>query len=367
MEKGITWVGLDAHKAAINVAAFLPGAAKPVEWQITNDAASVRRMVRKIERLAAGDARFCYEAGPCGYSLQRQIVGASDDVSCMVVAPALIPRKAGERIKTDRRDAQKLGELFRAGLLTEVQPPSLENEAARDLCRAREDVREDLLRCRHRMGKLLLRRAIGFDTGKRAWSQRHRIWLRGLRFDLPADQRVFDDYLLAIEQLEERQRGLDEAIEQLSHHPDYTEAVGALRCFRGIDTTTAMIIVTELYGFGRFTSARGLMSFLGLVPSEHSSSNSRRLGAITKAGNGHVRRVCVEAAWHYRHRPSAASLKKRREGNPARVIAIADKAMQRLNRRFTRMAARGVPSNKIAVAVARELVGFIWAALQPAA
>lgn len=367
MEKGITWVGLDAHKSAINVAAFLPGSERPVEWQLANDAAAVRRMVRKVVRMASGDVRFCYEAGPCGYSLQRQIIDASEGVSCMVVAPALIPRKPGERIKTDRRDARKLGELFRAGLLTEVHPPSPENEAARDLCRAREDVREDLMRCRHRLGKLLLRRGIGFDSGKKAWSQKHRTWLRGLRFDLPGDRKVFDDYLLAVEQLEERQRGLDEAIEQLSQQPDYKEAVGALRCFRGIDTTTAMTIVTELYGFGRFESARGLMAFLGLVPSEHSSSSSRRLGSITKAGNGHVRRVCVEAAWHYRHRPSTNSLKKRREGQPARAIAIADKAMQRLNRRFTRMAARGVPSNKIAVAVARELVGFIWAALQPAA
>jgi len=150
----------------------------------------------------------------------------------MVVAPALVPRKPGERIKTDRRDARKLAELFRAGLLTEVHPPTQENEAARDLCRAREDVREDLLRCRHRMGKLLLRRAISFDAGKKAWSQRHRTWLRGLRFELRADQKVFDDYLLAIEQLEERLRVLDDAIEQLSHQPEYEQAVGALRCFR---------------------------------------------------------------------------------------------------------------------------------------
>jgi transposase len=367
VKKGTTWVGLDAQKSAINVAAYLPGAMKPLEWQLVNDGASVRRMVRKVERLAPGEVRFCYEAGPCGYSLQRQIVDAGDDVSCMVVAPALIPRKPGERIKTDRRDARKLGELFRAGLLTEVHPPTQEHEAARDLCRAREDVRGDLMRCRHRMGKLLLRRAIRFDGGQRAWSQRHRSWLRGLRFELAADQKVLDDYLLAIEQLEERLRGLDDAIEQLSHQPDYEEPVGALRCFRGIDTTSAMIIVTELYGFARFTSPRGLMAFLGLVPSEHSSSNSRRLGAITKAGNAHVRRVLVEASWHYRHRPSAGTLKRRREGQPARVIASADKAMQRLNRRFTRMAARGIPSNKIVVAVARELTGFVWAALQRAA
>jgi transposase len=243
MEEGITWAGLDAHKSAINVAAFVPGSARPVEWQLANDGASVRRMVRKVARMASGDVRFCFEAGPCGYSLQRQI---NESVSCMVVAPALIPRKPGERIKTDRRDARKLGELFRAGLLTEVHPPSPENESARDLCRPREDVRGDLMSSRHRLGKLLLRRGILFDAGKKAWTQRHRTWLRGLRFELPADRKVFDDYLLAVEQLEERQRGLDEAIEQLSQQMDDKEGVGALRCFRGIDTTTAMTIVTEL-------------------------------------------------------------------------------------------------------------------------
>lgn len=364
MEEGITWVGLDAHKSAINAAMYLPGSDKPIEWQLVNEVRAVRRMVRKVERQAPGEVRFCYEAGPCGYSLQRQITDAGE-ASCMVVAPSLIPRKPGERIKTDRRDARKLGRLFRAGLLTEVQPPSEEHEAARDLCRAREDVREDLTRSRHRLGKLLLRRGITFEGGKKAWTRAHRVWLRGLRFERAFDQAVLDDYLLAIEQLEERLRGLDERIEQLGQDPDCAEAVGALRCFRGIDTITAATIVTELYSFGRFTSPRGLMAFLGLVPSEHSSSDSRRQGGITKAGNGHVRRVLVEAAWHYRHRPSITSLKRRREGQPARVVAIADKAMQRLHRRFNRMTAKGIPSNKVAVATARELVGFVWAALQP--
>jgi transposase len=364
LEKGITWVGLDAHKSAITVAMYLPGSEKAIEWELANEANAVRRMVRKVERQTPGEVRFCYEAGPCGYSLQRQITDAGE-ASCIVVAPSLIPRKPGERIKTDRRDARKLGQLFRAGLLTEVHPPTEENEAARDLCRAREDAREDLMRCRHRLSKLLLRRAIVYGAGKKAWTQAYRVWLRGLRFERAFDQAVVDDYLLAIEQLEERLRGLDERIEELSHDPGYAEPVGALRCFRGIDTITATTIVTELYSFSRFTSPRGLMAFLGLVPSEHSSSDSRRQGSITKAGNGHVRRVLVEAAWHYRHRPSVASLKRRREGQPPRVVAIADKAMQRLHRRFSRMTAKGIPSTKVAVAIARELVGFVWAALQP--
>jgi transposase len=178
---------------------------------------------------------------------------------------------------------------------------------------------------------------------------------------------LFDDYLLAVDQVEERLKSLNAAIAELSLDPQYAQAVGALKCFRGIDTLTATVLVTELHSFGRFTSPRGLMAFLGLVPSEYSSSDRRRQGSITKAGNGHVRRLLIEAAWHYRHRPGLSALKNRREGQPATLIAIADRAMQRLHRRFNRMAARNVPSTKIAVAVARELAGFVWAALHTVA
>jgi len=364
LNQGITFVGLDAHKQSISVAMLLPDREAAIEWELVNEAAAVRRMVRKVEREAPGEVRFCYEAGPCGYALQRQITEAGE-ASCMVVAPSLIPVKPGDRIKTDRRDARKLAELFRAGLLTEVQPPSESDEAVRDLCRAREDATEDLLRCRHRLVKMLLRRGLVYTGGKRSWSGGHRRWLKQLRFDNPVDQAVLDDYLLAIEQVEERLKGLGEKLEQVSRQAPYAEAVGVLRCFRGIDTVTAMTIVAELHGFGRFTSPRGLMAFLGLVPSEHSSSTRTKRGSITKAGNSHVRRVLVEAAWNYRHRPGTASLKKRRQGQPAEVIALADRAMQRLHRRFSRMTNAGMPRPKVAVAVARELVGFIWAALYP--
>jgi transposase len=191
--------------------------------------------------------------------------------------------------------------------------------------------------------------------------------VKALRFENPVDQAVLDDYLLAIDQLEERLKSLVEKLTAVSFEPPYKEAVGALRCFRGIDTVTAMTVVAELHTFWRFPSARGLMAFLGLVPSERSSGGSTRRGSITKSGNSHVRRVLVEAAWSYRHRPGMTKLKKRREGQPARVIAIADRAMSRLHRRFVRMANAGVPSPKVAVAVARELVGFIWATLYPMA
>jgi transposase len=361
MEKGITYVGQDAHKDSIKVAMLLPGATKPVEWQLGNEKAAVLRMVRKVQRLAPGEVGFCYEAGPCGYALQRWIQEAG--ASCIVVAPSLIPRKPGDRIKTDRRDARKLAELFRAGLLTEVHPPTPADEAVRDLCRAREDAQEDLVRCRHRVSKMLLRRGWVWNGSKKAWGQGHRLWLRSLRFEQQADQVVFDNYLQAIDQVEERLRALEQHVEAASQLPAYAEAVGALRCFRGIDTLTAMGLVAELHDFMRFDSARGLMAFLGLVPSEFSSADKERRGAITKAGNRHARRLLIEAAWHYRHQPNPQGLKRRRQGQPAEVIALADKAMYRLNRRFNRMLAKGKPRPKVVVAIARELAGFVWAAL----
>jgi transposase len=362
MREGITFVGLDAHKNGISVAMFLPGETVPVEWTIPNEPAAVRRMVRKVEREAPGEVRMCYEAGSLGFALQRQITDAGPS-SCMVVAPSLIPRKPGERIKTDRRDGRKLGELFRAGLLTEVQPPTLEDEALRDLCRAREDAKEDQTRCRHRLGKILLRKGLVFTQGKHAWTRAHRAWLRGLRFEIEAEQVVLDDYLLAIENVEERLRTLDKAIESAGQKEPYAEPVGWLRCFRGIDTTTAMTIVSELYGFQRFQSAPGLMGFLGQIPSENTSGYEPKRGGITKTGNGHVRRVLTEAAWHYRHRPGVGALRKRRQGQPAEIIALADKAQRRLYSRYRRMTERGKPTPVAVTAVARELTGFIWAAL----
>ena len=364
--EGTTFVGLDAHKDWISVAMLRPGRETPAEWRIPNEGGAIRKMLRRIESEAPGEVRVCYEAGPCGYALQRQVTAWSD-ASCMVVAPSLIPGKPGERIKTDRRDAQKLAFLFRAGLLTEVQPPSEADEAARDLCRAREDAREDLVRCRHRLTKFLLRRGIVFRGGKRAWTRAHRQWLRALSLEQDWDRVVFFDYLSAVEHLEGRLEALGDRIEELSQEPRYAVLIGVLRCFRGFDTVTATSIVVELHTFHRFLSARKLMAFVGLVPSEYTSGQRRRLGVITKTGNGHVRRLLIEAAWNYRHPPRVGTLARRRKGQPARVIALADRAVQRLHRRYLRLTLRGVPPQKAVVAVARELVGFVWAALSPLA
>jgi transposase len=334
-----------------------------VTWQLANEPNAVRRLVRKLEREAPGPVRVFYEAGPCGYALQRRLT--TPRVSCDVVAPALIPRKPGERVKTNRRDARKLVELGRANLLTAVRPPTPDEEAVRDLCRARDDAREDLQRCRHRLGKLLLRRGLHYPG--RNWTRGHRQWIDGLAWTHAAERAVVDDYRLAIDHTEARLRELDARLTEVAEREPYRKPVGWLRCFRGINTLSAMLILAELHDFRRFASPRALMAYLGLVPGEDSSGEKHRRGRITRTGNALVRRVLVETAWHYQHRPAiGVALARRRKGQPGRVIAIADKAQQRLCRRFRKLAAEHKPAPKIAVAIARELAGFLWAALQPA-
>lgn len=363
MQHAITYVGIDVHKKDLFVALFVGQESTPVTWQLANEPRAVQRLVRKLERDAPGPVQVFYEAGPCGYALQRQMT--TPRIQCDVVAPALIPRKPGERVKTNRRDARKLAELGRAGLLTVVHPPTPEEEAVRDLVRARDDAREDLQRARHRLGKLLLRRGVHFH-GKN-WTRAHRQWITTLSWTQAAEQSVVDDYLLAIDQTQARLEALDTEITTLAGREPYCTPVGWLRCFRGIDTLAAMIILAELHDFRRFASPRALMAYLGLVPGEDSSGEKHRRGRITRAGNALVRRVLVEAAWHHRHRPAIGpALARRRKDQPAPVVAIADKAQQRLCRRFRKMAGEHKPQPKIAVAIARELAGFVWAALQPA-
>jgi transposase len=364
MKNVTTYVGIDAHKKDLFVAMLIGHQKTSVTWQLANEPQAVRRLVRTLERESPGPVQIFYEAGPCGYALQRQMTTAR--VSCDVVAPALIPRKPGERVKTNRRDSRKLAELGRAGLLTAVQPPTPDDEAVRDLARARDDAREDLQRCRHRLGKRLLRRGRHF-TGKN-WSRAHRRWIDTLTWAHAAERTVVEDYLLAIDQLAARLTELDARLAAIAQTDPYREPVAWLRCFRGIDTLTAMLILAELHDFRRFASASALMAYLGLVPGENSSGEKHRRGPITRTGNALVRRLLVEVAWHYQHRPgTGVALACRRKGQPARVIAIADKAQQRLCRRFRKLAAEHKPAPKVAVAIARELAGFVWAALQPVA
>jgi transposase len=300
MKEITTYVGVDAHKKDLFIAMLIGDAQTPVTWTVPNEPKAIQRLVRKLEREAPGPVRICYEAGPCGYALQRKMT--TPRVTCQVIAPALIPRKPGERTKTNPRDARKLAELLRAGLLTEVRPPTPADEAVRDLCRARDDAREDLQRCRHRLGKLLLRRGLHYNG--RNWTQGHQRWIDSLEWAEPAERVVVDDYLLAIEQLVARLSELDTRLAEIAETEPYRERVGWLRCFRGIDTLTAILILAELHDFRRFQAPRALMAYLGLVPGEHSSGEKHRRGRITRTGNALVRRLLVETAWHYQHRPS---------------------------------------------------------------
>ena len=365
MKEATTYVGLDTHKSSIAVSALSPIKNEPTEWSLPNNARAVDRLARRLKRDASGRIVCCYEAGPCGYVLQRQLRKRS--IECIVVAPSLIPVKPGERIKTDRRDARKLAEYLRSDSLTEVQPPTEAEESMRDLCRSRVDAKKDQLRARHRLAKFLLRRGLIYTAGH-SWTLRHRTWLRAIKFERAIDRQVFDDYMLSLDQQTERVSNLTKNLEDASKETLYREAVGWLRCFKGIDTVTALSLLAEVHDFRRFNSPRQLMSYLGLTPSEASSGTQRRLGAITKCGNGHARRLLIEAAWHYRHRPSVGtSLRRRRSGQPPHIIALADKAQMRLSKRFYRLAyTKGKPGGKVVTAIARELSGFIWAVMQGA-
>ena len=359
MEKGTTHVALDDSKRKIVAGILRPDAVQPELREIPNDPHHVRRLFERLKR--EGPVVACYEAGVSGYDLYRQITGLG--VPCQVIAPALTPRRPGQRIKTDRRDAAKLVRLFRAGELTPIHVPDEGEEAVRDLVRCRDDVRRDVLRWRHRVLKFLARHGRVYRAG-RNWSQRHWRWIREQQFALPALQRTLDACLFALEQALARQADLDQEIVALADTDPYRTPVGWLRCFRGIDTLSAMILVAEIVDFQRFRSPRQLTAYLGLVPSESSSGERERRGALTKAGNSHARRVLIEAAWHYRHRPTiAGALARRSLGQPGAITKQAWRAQQRLHRRYRHLIGHGKRSPVAVAAMARELVGFIWAAM----
>ncbi len=360
MEDRITYVGLDVHKSTIMVAALYPGRREPEVWQIPHERAALARLGRQLQRKSESPVVCCYEAGQCGFTVQRQLQAVG--LTCQVIAPSLIPVRPGDRIKTDRRDARQLAELLRAGLLREVIPPQPQDEAARDLTRAREAAQQDVLRCRHRLDKMLVRKGLIYSGGR--WKTRHRSWLRSLRFEHAIERLVFEDAVVALELAEERVKRLTAAVEELSQQEPYRVPVGRLRCFRGIDTVTAMTLLTELHGFGRFRSARQLMGYVGLVQSEDSSGDKRRRGRITRTGNGHVRRLLVESAWNCRVPWQSPTVLRRRQGQPRDAIRIAERAQRRLAARYHHLVRCGKPKGKAVVAIARELTGFIWATLQ---
>jgi transposase len=348
---------LDVHKKTV-VAAVLPPGSDRVTERVTieNHRKAVEKLVRRLA--AQGPVEFVYEAGPCGYELQRQM--ATMGQRCAVIAPALTPVRPGDRVKTDGRDAEKLARYHRAGELTEIRIPSMEEEAARDLVRTREDILSDRLRAKHRLSKFLLRQGIVY-SGTKSWGVNYKLWLQGLQFQWQPLQQTFEAYVRAVEEAESRRETVDQQLSDLAQKEPYQTQVKYLSCLKGIDMLTALTLAVEAQEFGRFEKARGFMSYTGVVPAENSSGQRVRRGSITKAGNAHIRRVLVEAAWSYR-RPSAisAAVSKRREGCPPEVIRIAQKAQNRLHRKFVRMVSQNKPNQVTAVAVARELGGFVW-------
>ncbi|MGI8730473.1 MAG: IS110 family transposase [Solirubrobacteraceae bacterium] len=303
-----------------------------------------------------------YEAGPTGYGLAREL--ARRDVGCVVAAPSKIPRASGDRVKTDRRDAELLVRLLLAGKLHPVRVPGPEEEALRDLVRAREAVRVDLMRARHRLSKLLLRHGVRFDDGS-AWTPRHRAWLAGVTLPYAAAQATLLDASGAIDALAHRRDHLQREIVAMLPGSPWAVQVGRLRCLRGIDTLSAVGLCAEIGDFERFAHAEQLMSYLGLVPCESTTGQQRRLGSITKTGSSHARRLLVEAAWHYRKRPAVGkALAERQDGQRAEAVAIAWSAQRRLHRTWARLEARAKRRTIVAVAAARELTGFCWAITQ---
>ena len=355
-----TWVGLDVHAKTIALAILVTGEKTPETREIGNRRDKIERAFRELRKRGT-KIYACYEAGPCGYAVYHQLRELG--VECEVIAPSLIPTKPGERIKTDRRDAIKLVRLYRAGELTPIVVPDHEQEADRDLVRARDDARRDRMSARHRLGKFLLRSGRQFAAGKKSWTKLHWEWVRQQTFDQVSAQLAFEHYVAEVERLDLTVTKLDQAIEKLARTERYAARVDRLSCLRGVRTLTAMIILTELGDLRRFEHPRQLMAYVGLVPSEHSSGENKKRGTITKSGNAHVRRVLVEASWTYRHSRTTLSPRIRAllESQPAAVTTIATKASQRLGRRYARMTARGKPSPIACTAVARELCGFLWA------
>ena len=359
MADRITYVGLDVHEESIVVAVAVGGLRSEVReyGRIANTAGALDRLMRKLGG-AGVRLRFCYEAGPCGYGIQRHLSAHGHE--CVVVAPSLIPKRAGDRVKTDRRDAASLARLHRAGELTAVWVPDTGHEAMRDLVRARLDAVHALRRARQQLSGFLLRQ--GCHYGRPAWTKLHRRWLAGLRFEHAVHHIVLEDYIAAVEAAEARRDRLTAQIEAML--PDWTLApvVAALQTMRGMALVNAASLIAELGDLSRFANPRQLMAYLGLVPSEHSSGASIKRGGLTKAGNSAARRLLIEAAWTYRF-PARVSreLLLRQEEQPKPIREIAWKAQLRLCTRYRKLARGGKPANVVTAAIARELAGFIWA------
>lgn len=351
-----THIGLDVHKDTIAVAVLRPGTTEVDERVIPNTPEAVRRLLRRHEDPEA--LRVCYEAGPTGYDTHRLIISLG--IACDVIAPSMIPRRSGVRVKTDRIDARNLARLHRAGELTNVRVPTSAEEAVRDLIRVREEVKSDRRIARQRIRSFLLRYGKRYPGGSDRWSSRFEVWARALTFEEPHATEAFSNLLAAYFVRDTQLAAMGRCIEEIATEEPFAEGVALLGALRGIGTLSAMTVLAETCDFHRFPDAGSYMGFTGLTPSEHSSGASRHQGSITKTGNRHVRRVLVESAWAYRHAPAVrGKLKDRLEGQPPEVAAYSWAAQCRLNGTFRRLSAKKGAHTAV-VATARELSGFIW-------
>jgi transposase len=354
------FVGLDVHKATVSVAVAEGRRGGEVRHLGTfpNRADQIAKFAQRLAR-EGRRLSFCYEAGPCGYGLYRLLISLGHD--CIVVAPSLIPMKAGDRVKTDRRDAAMLAKLHRAGELTAVWVPDASHEAMRDLVRARATAVRVLGKARQHLQGFLLRHG-RFYAGKKGWTLAYRRWLATVRFDHPAQQVVLQDYIHAVTGAENRVEQLTRQIEELVPQWSMAPVVEALQAMRGVGLIVAAIMAAEVGDFSRFTNPRQLMAYLGLAPSEHSSGATVRRGGITKAGNALARRALIEGAWTYRMQARISrKLHDRNEKLPQAIRDIAWKAQVRLCARYRRLAAAGKANALVTTAIAREMVGFLWA------
>ena len=355
----LQYVGLDVHKDTIVMAIATEGQAEAVIWgTFPHDVAQVIKQLKKLVS-DVSLLRVCYEAGPTGFGLSRRLLAAG--IECVVIAPSLVPQQAGLRVKTDRRDARRLAHFLRSGDLTPVWVPDEQTEALRDLERSRDDAKNAERVARHQLEKFLLRNERIYKAGKH-WTKSHGRWLQTQKFTDPCKQCVLDDYFKAVTDASERVKRLSREIARFVEGTTLEPLVKALMAFRGISILSAVIIAAEIGDLRRFPTARQFMAFLGLVPSEQSSGKSVKRGPLTRTGNSHVRRILVEAAQHYRHRPVlSAALRSRQQGLAPEVLNISWKAQQRLCKRLTYLTERNKPRNKAVAALARELAGFVWA------
>ena len=357
-ESKVLYVGMDVDKEKIAMAVLKGNSKEFVSEQLVrNTSTTVAKYFRGLQT-DAFEVTASYEAGCFGFRLARQL--SDMGIRCAVAAPGMLPKMPSDRVKTDRRDARTLARALRNGDVHEVYMPTEQDEAVRDYLRMYEDVKEEVKRTKQRVLHFLLRRGIRY-TESGNWTAGHRRWLRAVQMEQPVAQETLEEYLAHLSELEETSQRIAARIEQIALEECYAEPVAQLKAFKGIATLISLSLITEIGDFRRFATAQQFMAFLGLVPSEYSSGSKRRQGSITKAGNSHLRKLLVEAGWHYRsYHPGSKRLTKRREGLPPQLVAYAHRAGRRLNKKYLRLVFSGKPSQVAATAVARELSGFVW-------